>query len=49
VVSPSTVPGTTSSTLFNHYSLLGTAEQLLGLPALGNAASFPTMTSAFNL
>jgi hypothetical protein len=49
VVSPSTVPGTTSSTLFNHYSLLGTTEQLLGLPALGNAASFPTMTSAFNL
>src|SRR5262249_2709473 len=48
VVSPSTVPGTTSSTLFNHYSLLGTTEQLLGLPALGNAASFPTMISAFN-
>jgi hypothetical protein len=35
VASPSTVPGTTSATLFNHYSLLGTAEQLLGLPALG--------------
>jgi phosphatidylinositol-3-phosphatase len=49
VISPSTVPGTTSSTLFNHYSLLGTTEQLLGLPALGNAASFPTMTAAFNL
>jgi phospholipase C len=49
VVSPSTVPGTTSSTLFNHYSLLGTTEQLLGLPALGSAASFPTMTTAFNL
>src|SRR6266568_3074355 len=49
VVSPSTAPGTTSGTLFNHYSLLGTAEQLLGLPKLGEAASFPTMTSAFNL
>ena len=49
VVSPSTRPGTRSATLFNHYSLLGTAEQLLGLPALGKAASFPTMTSAFNL
>jgi hypothetical protein len=49
VVSPSTKPGTRSATLFNHYSLLGTAEQLLGLPALGKAASFPTMTSAFNL
>jgi hypothetical protein len=51
VVSPSTVPGTTSATLFNHYSLLGTAEQLLGLPLLGEAASSATMTmtSAFNL
>jgi phospholipase C len=49
VISPSTRPGTRSAKLFNHYSLLGTAEQLLGLPALGKAASFPTMTSAFNL
>jgi hypothetical protein len=49
VVSPSTVPGTTSATLFNHYALLGTAEQLLGLPTLGSASLFPTMTSAFNL
>ncbi len=39
----------TSATLFNHYSLLGTAEQLLGLPALGAASSSPTMTAAFNL
>lgn len=39
----------TSATLFNHYSLLGTAEQLLCLPALGQAASYPTMTTAFNL
>jgi hypothetical protein len=49
VASPTTVAGTTSATLFNHYSLLGTAEQLLGLPALGQAATSPTMTSAFNL
>jgi hypothetical protein len=49
VISPSTVAGSTSATLFNHYSLLGTAEQLLGLPALGQASAFPTMTSAFNL
>jgi phosphatidylinositol-3-phosphatase len=49
VISPSTVAGSTSGTLFNHYSLLGTAEQLLGLPALGQAASYPTLTSAFNL
>jgi hypothetical protein len=49
VVSPSTPAGSSSATLFNHYSLLGTAEQLLGLPALGQAGSYPTMTSAFNL
>jgi phospholipase C len=49
VISPSTVAGSTSGTLFNHYSLLGTTEQLLGLPLLGQAASTATMTSAFNL
>lgn len=49
VISPSTKPGTKSGTLFNHYCLLGTAEQLLGLPKLGQAASVPTMTAAFNL
>jgi hypothetical protein len=49
VISPSTKPGTRSSKLFNHYALLGTTEQLLGLPRLGLAASTPTMTSAFGL
>jgi phospholipase C len=49
VISPSTVPGTTSATLFNHYSLLKTAEDLLGLPELGQAASNASMASAFNL
>jgi phospholipase C len=49
VVSPSTKAGTKSGTLFNHYSLLATAEQLLGLPALRQAASATTMTAAFNL
>ncbi len=49
VVSPSTAPGSTSGTLFNHYSLLGTSEELLGLPELGQASSYPTMKSAFNL
>jgi hypothetical protein len=38
-----------SGTLFNHYSLLGTAEQLLRLSKLGLAASATTMTKAFNL
>ena len=49
VVSPSTRAGTRSGTLFNHYSLLGTAEELLGLPRLGQASSYPTMTAAFRL
>ena len=49
VISPSTKPGTKSGTLFNHYSLLGTAEQLLGLHKLGRANDFPTMTKAFHL
>lgn len=49
VISPSTPAGTRPGTLFSHYSLLGTAEQLLGLPALGQAARSPTMTEAFRL
>ena len=49
VVSPSTAPGTQSATLFNHYSLLATSEQLLGLPLLGQAASATSMLADFNL
>jgi phospholipase C len=49
VLSPSTRAGARSGTLFNHYSLLATAEQLLKLSKLGQAASATTMTKAFNL
>jgi hypothetical protein len=52
VVSPTTPAGTRSTALFNHYSLLGTTELLLGLrPALGHAADPATrdMRRAFNL
>jgi phosphatidylinositol-3-phosphatase len=49
VISPSTRAGTRSARLFNHYSLLGTAEQLLHLPLLGRASAFATMTAAFRL
>lgn len=49
VISPSTPVGTKSSLLFNHYSLLATAEQLLHLPRLGLAASVGTMSGAFKL
>jgi hypothetical protein len=48
VAAPST-PASQSGTLFNHYSLLLTTEQLLGLPALGQAATASSMLSAFNL
>jgi hypothetical protein len=49
VISPSTPAGTTSKIFFDHYSLLATAEQLLGLPKLRSASSAATMTAAFHL
>ena len=49
IVSPSTRAGTTSATFFDHYSLLRTTESLLDLPLLGQAATAPSMNSAFNL
>jgi hypothetical protein len=49
IVSPSTPPGERSGELFNHYSLLRTTEDLLGLPALGEAAGASSMTTAFGL
>jgi phospholipase C len=49
VISPTTKPGTRSRTLFNHYSLLRTTEQLLGLPLLGEAKHVNSMKSAFGL
>jgi len=52
VVSPTTRAGTRSDILFNHYSLLSTTEQLLGLPATLAHAADPSTTSmrtAFNL
>jgi phosphatidylinositol-3-phosphatase len=52
VVSPSTPRGTRSALLFNHYSLLKTTEQLLGLrPLLGHAGDRGTrgMGGAFGL
>jgi hypothetical protein len=49
VLSPSTAPGTQSSTLFNHYSLLASTEQLLGVPPLDEAAMANSMLAAFNL
>ena len=52
VVSPSTPAGTVSAASFDHYSLLKTAEQLLGITTfLGHAgdAGTTSMATAFNL
>jgi hypothetical protein len=50
VLAPSVKPGTASSTPFDHYSMLRTTEELLGLKTLlGDAASAESMRGAFNL
>lgn len=49
VIAPSVPTHTTSGLRFDHYSLLRTTEDLLGLPALGAAGSAPSMASAFRL
>ena len=50
VISPSTKPGTSSSSFFTHYSLLRTTEDLLGLsPYLGDAATATSLRSDFGL
>ena len=50
VVSPYTPPGVQSATRFDHYALLRTAEELLGITQyLGNALQAPSMRAAFGL
>jgi phosphatidylinositol-3-phosphatase len=50
VIAPHVRPGTRSAAAFDHYSLLRTSEDLLGLPAkLGAAARAPSMRPAFGL
>jgi hypothetical protein len=51
VLSPYTRPGSESSKLFNHYSLLKTSEELLGLPPLGHTtdSAVKSMAPAFHL
>ena len=49
VIAPSVKAGTVVSTQFDHYSLLKTSEQLLGLPQIGMAKTATSMESAFNL
>jgi len=47
IASPYTAPGTRSATNFNHYSLLRTTEEILGVPLLGSASSATSMRAAF--
>jgi hypothetical protein len=47
VISPYTIPGTQDATNFTHYSLLRTAEEILGVPLLGSAATATSMRAAF--
>lgn len=49
VVAPSVAGGTVAVERFDHYSLLRTTEDLLGLGRLGAAASARSMTGAFRL
>jgi phosphatidylinositol-3-phosphatase len=50
VVAPSTPAGTRSNALFNHYSLLRTTEEMLGITDyLGGARNAHSMRAAFNL
>ncbi|MGA3352715.1 MAG: alkaline phosphatase family protein [Acidimicrobiales bacterium] len=49
VAAPSVPSATRSAVGFDHYSLLRTAEQLLGLPALLNSAKAHSMVTAFGL
>jgi hypothetical protein len=50
VVAPSIAPGTTVATTFDHYSLLRTTEEMLGLGTdLGAAATATSMRPGFGL
>jgi hypothetical protein len=47
VAAPSIAPGTVSAQTFDHYSMLRTTEEMLGLGFIGNAASAASMRGAF--
>lgn len=49
VVAPSVRAGTRDGTGYNHYGLLVTTEQMLGVPALGNAAGATSMRAGMHL
>jgi hypothetical protein len=49
VVSPSTPVGLVDGAPYNHYSMLRTTEEMLGLPTIGGAVMAQSMRGAFNL
>lgn len=49
VIGPSVPAGTVAAQRFDHYALLRTTEDILGLPHLQAAASAPSMAGAFGL
>jgi phosphatidylinositol-3-phosphatase len=49
VAAPSVTPGTAPTATFDHYSMLRTTEEMLGLGLIGNAASAPSMRAAFGV
>jgi hypothetical protein len=50
VIAPSVRPGTVSTAPFNHYSMLRTTEEILGIGTfLGSAAGAPSMRAAFHI
>jgi hypothetical protein len=49
VIAPTITPGTHSNVAFDHYSLLGTTEEMLGLSKLGAATTASSMRAEFHL
>jgi phosphatidylinositol-3-phosphatase len=49
VIAPSTPPGLKVTTRYDHYAMLRTTEELLGLPFIGSAAGAPSMATDFHL
>jgi hypothetical protein len=49
VAAPSVAPGTAPTATFNHYSMLRTTEELLGLGFVGNAGSATSMRGPFGI
>ena len=50
VISPTTAPGSVSAVAVDHYSLLRSTEELLGISNhLGRAAGAPSMRGVFHL